>query len=69
MKLEVEILERNFSTLSFGEQTKLLLVGLFLRKNHFLLIDEPTNHLDIEGREVISNYLASKSGFILIFKL
>lgn len=66
MKLEVEILQRNFSTLSFGEQTKLLLVGLFLRKNHFLLIDEPTNHLDIEGREVISNYLASKSGFILI---
>ena len=52
--------------MSSGEQTKLLLVGLFLRKNYFLLIDEPTNHLDTEGRESVAKYLASKKGFIVV---
>nr|WP_042273390.1 ABC-F type ribosomal protection protein [[Clostridium] dakarense] len=64
--LEADILKRNFETLSSGEQTKLLLVSLFLRKNHFLLIDEPTNHLDSEGREIVAKYLSSKKGFIIV---
>jgi len=34
------VLHRPFSTLSNGEQTKVLLAGLFLRPNSFLLIDE-----------------------------
>jgi len=55
-----------FSTLSSGEQTKALLVGLFLRQNAFLLIDEPTNHLDSDGRELLGKYLSRKSGFILV---
>lgn len=66
MKLDALILTRSFDTLSGGEQTKLLLVALFLKKNHFLLIDEPTNHLDSEGRRCVANYLASKKGFIVI---
>ncbi len=64
--MDLSLLDRPFSTLSGGEQTKMLLVALFLRKNHFLLIDEPTNHLDIEGRRIVSEYLASKKGFILV---
>ncbi len=64
--LEPEILNRTFRTLSSGEQTKLLLTALFLRKNNFLLIDEPTNHLDAEGRECVAKYLEKKKGFILI---
>lgn len=66
MGLETEILNRTFKTLSLGEQTKLLLVALFLKKNNFLLIDEPTNHLDTEGRECVAKYLQKKSGFILV---
>ena len=67
-KLDVaeDVLNRPFSTLSNGEQTKALLCGLFLRENSFLLIDEPTNHLDMAGRETVSRYLNSKSGFILV---
>lgn len=57
---------RSFDTLSNGEQTKVLLVVLFLKENHFLLIDEPTNHLDMETREVVCNYLKRKKGFILV---
>ncbi len=61
-----EVLYRPFSTLSNGERTKVLLAALFLRDGHFLLIDEPANHLDQEGRELVSAYLNSKKGFILV---
>lgn len=61
-----EALERPFSTLSSGEQTKALLAALFLGEPRFLLIDEPTNHLDSQARKAVSRYLASKRGFILV---
>ena len=60
------ILYQPFCTLSNGERTKVLLAGLFLRRNAFLLIDEPTNHLDIKGRKIVANYLNKKKGFILV---
>ena len=60
------VLYQAFDTLSSGEQTKVLLVGLFLKENHFLLIDEPTNHLDFFARKVVAKYLKSKNGFILV---
>ena len=66
LQLEEDALYRPFGTLSNGEQTKLMLAVLFLRENNFLLIDEPTNHLDIQGRELVSRYLKSKKGFILV---
>lgn len=64
--LEEEVLFRPYATLSNGEQTKLQLAVLFARENQFLLIDEPTNHLDIRGRELVSQYLRRKKGFILV---
>lgn len=66
LDVDIDVLNRNFSTLSNGERTKLMLAALFLKKNNFLLIDEPTNHLDIEGRESVARYLNSKKGFILV---
>ena len=42
LEVDPEILWRPFETLSNGEQTKVLLAGLFLNDTHFLLIDEPT---------------------------
>ncbi len=61
-----DIMYRPFSTLSFGERTKVLLAILFIKENSFLLIDEPTNHLDIEARETLARYLKTKRGFILV---
>ncbi len=61
-----EILYRPYKTLSFGEQTKIMLAVLFSGENNFLLIDEPTNHLDQDSRENVKAYLASKKGFILV---
>ncbi len=66
LDVDAEVLYRPFCTLSYGEQTKVLLAMLFLSENRFLLIDEPTNHLDAEARERIAGYLSRKKGFILV---
>lgn len=63
---DAEILYRPFKTLSFGEQTRLLLAVLFSGEHDFLLIDEPTNHLDQAARECVKAYLSSKKGFLLV---
>jgi len=61
-----DVLYRPFHSLSNGEQTKVLLAAMFLKENQFLLIDEPTNHLDRNARKLVSDYLKTKSGFILV---
>lgn len=66
LSVDEEVLTRPFCTLSHGEQTKVLLAILFLKENQFLLIDEPTNHLDSHARALVSHYLNSKKGFILV---
>lgn len=64
--LSDEVLYRPFCTLSNGERTKILLCALFMKENSYLLIDEPTNHLDVQARKLVSEYLNSKHGFILV---
>lgn len=66
LNVDAGALYRPFNTLSHGERTKLMLAGMFLRRNSFLLIDEPTNHLDAEGRAQVAEYLNGKKGFILV---
>ena len=66
LNVDENLVYREFETLSKGEQTKILLAILFTREDGFLLIDEPTNHLDMHGRKIVSDYLKSKKGFLLI---
>ena len=66
LDIDESLIYREFETLSKGEQTKILLAVLFTNEKDFLLIDEPTNHLDMEGRKIVSEYLKSKKGFLLI---
>ena len=66
LSVDSEVLYRPIRTLSFGERTKVMLAVLFSGDNDFLLIDEPTNHLDKEARKIVKEYLASKTGFILV---
>ena len=66
LNVDENLVYRGFETLSLGEQTKILLAILFTREDGFLLIDEPTNHLDMDGRKIVSEYLKSKKGFLLI---
>lgn len=66
LEVSEDVLYRPFDSLSNGEQTKVMLAALFLKENSFLLIDEPTNHLDLNARKLVSDYLNTKKGFILI---
>lgn len=63
---DAQVLYRPYSTLSGGEQTRLLLCMLFLHEGAFPLIDEPTNCLDDAARGAVAEYLSHKSGFILV---
>ena len=64
--LQPSCLQQPFATLSGGEQTRALIVALFLRADAFPLIDEPTDHLDMAGRTLLGAYLARKRGFLLV---
>nr|WP_243674088.1 hypothetical protein [Lentilactobacillus kisonensis] len=66
LQLDDEVLDRPFITLSPGEQTKALLAVMFSEAGTFKLIDEPTNHLDGAARDVVADYLRSKTGFIVV---
>ncbi|MBR4205225.1 MAG: ABC-F family ATP-binding cassette domain-containing protein [Clostridia bacterium] len=61
-----ELLQKKLGLNSLGQRAKFELAVLFSKENEFLLIDEPTNHLDAAAREKVKDYLASRSGFILV---
>ncbi len=54
------------STLSGGEQNRLLLAKLFSQGHNFLVLDEPTNDLDIETLELLQEVIADYDGTVLI---
>ncbi|MDU0200229.1 ABC-F family ATP-binding cassette domain-containing protein [Paenibacillus sp. MAH-36] len=55
--LNVIGLDRDVTSLSGGQRTKVLLAKLLLEKPTVLLLDEPTNYLDVEHIEWLKNYL------------
>lgn len=61
-----DLLWQPYSSLSGGEQTKVLLALLFTEEQAFALIDEPTNHLDLAGRQQVADYLQKKAGYIVV---
>lgn len=59
-------MEREVGKLSGGEQSRLLLARLMLKKANLLVLDEPTNDLDMATLDVLSEVLAEFPGAILI---
>jgi len=57
---------RPVSMLSGGEQRRVTLAGLILKKPDILLLDEPTNHLDVYMVEFLKDMLL-KEKFTLVF--
>ena len=59
-------LDRNVSSFSGGEKTKIAFASLLLEKPDLLLLDEPTNHLDLNTIEWLENYLAKYKKALVI---
>ena len=64
--LKPEMHQRQVSTLSGGERTRLSLAKLLLQKPDIILMDEPTNHLDLEVIEWLQDYLTDYKGSLLL---
>lgn len=60
------IKKKEISDFSGGEQTKIALINLLLKKPDLLLLDEPTNHLDIKTVEWLEEYLNDYEGAVII---
>ena len=62
---EIKMTQR-VSTLSGGEQNRLLLAKLFAQSHNFLVLDEPTNDLDIFAMAVLEEYLRNFKGCLIV---
>jgi len=59
--------DREVSSFSGGEKTKIAFAKMLLSKPDLLLLDEPTNHLDLKTIEWLENYLSKyKKAIILV---
>ena len=65
LEVDAGVLFRPYSSLSGGEQVKVLLAALFLREGAFLLLDEPTNHLDLQATEWLEEYIRTFRGTVV----
>ena len=54
------------STLSGGEQNRLMLAFIFAQPHNFLVLDEPTNDLDMETIDLLQEVICDYDGTVLI---
>jgi len=65
LEIPDRILGSNFSILSGGEKTTVMLAKVLLSGPDILLLDEPTNHLDMDARKWLEEYMDAYRGTIV----
>ncbi len=58
--------EKNATTLSGGQKTRLMLAAALVRNPDFMILDEPTNHLDIVMTQWLEGYLREFRGGLIV---
>lgn len=66
LKFGESFLNRDFSLLSGGEKTTVVLGKLLMDNADILLLDEPTNHLDMDSVEWLEGYLKNYKGIVIV---
>ena len=64
--LKPEMHQRQVSTLSGGERTRLSLAKLLLQKPDIILMDEPTNHLDLDAIAWLEDFLIDFENTVIV---
>lgn len=64
--LPATLAQEELKLLSGGEQTKVKLAEMTLKKSNFLILDEPTNHIDQDTKENLRETLAAFAGTVIV---
>ena len=65
----LEFADRNFYTLSGGEQQRVILARALTQQTPFLILDEPTNHLDIKYQLQLMDTIKDLDGLTVLCAL
>ena len=61
-----DLVNSRIASLSGGEQTKVKMAKMMLRRSNFLILDEPTNHLDVVAKESLQRAIAEFVGTVIL---
>lgn len=61
-----EEFDKQISTLSGGQKTRVALGKLLLQRPNLIILDEPTNHLDMNSIRWLETYLLNYKGAVLV---